>query len=96
MAERAQRVEHESMEVVAAMEVPQVSAEAPVPTVPTLHDAFTCLAEALAAHYADEHMPLYLRCQELRMVYANGNSVYAWTHLIAVLEQAIGAPLRTL
>ncbi len=96
MAERTQSIAHGPMEVVAAMEVPQVSAEAHIPTVPTLHDAFLCLAEALAARYADDNMPLYLRCQELRIVHANGNIAYAWTHLITVLEQALGVPLRTL
>ena len=93
MAER-KTVMVEAADAVAVMESPMVEAVIPA-HLPTLDEAFTALCDALAAHWdAADNMPLYLRCQELAIVYDNGNHAYSWLHLITVLEQALGAPLR--
>jgi hypothetical protein len=73
---------------------------APLNTVPapppTLDDAFRLLCEVLAAYHADESLSLSLQCDELQMIYANGNHAVAWSRLITILEAALGAPLRSL
>ena len=76
-----------------------------VPSAPvwTLERAFHALRLALALHYQDDNIPAYLQCEELGIIYTNGgsvathpNCVIAWRQLIGLLEQAMGAPLRTL
>ena len=69
----------------------------------TIERAFHALRLALALHYQDDNIPAYLQCEELGIIYTNGgsvathpNCVIAWRQLIGLLEQAIGAPLRTL
>jgi hypothetical protein len=64
-------------------------------TPPTLDDAFHLLCTVLAAHHAEESLPLALQCEELLMIYANGNHAVAWSRLIPILEAALGVSLRT-
>lgn len=64
----------------------------PEPYVPSLHEAFVILADAVTARLED--FPDIFFMQEVRKRYADGNHVLAWKQVIATLEGVIGEPIR--
>ena len=96
MAERKAMIsEVPSLEAVATMEPPATYGLAAQTHAWTLDEAFSIVRQALAAHYNQaENIPAYLACMEKQMLKDNGNTVVAWQHLIVLLEQALGIPLR--
>jgi hypothetical protein len=65
------------------------------PTIPTLHEAFHCLAEAVKGVLdPDEFYPEIFHVTEAQKRYMDGNHVLGWKQVITTLEGVIGVPIR--
>ena len=60
----------------------------------TLTEAFSALAQALLTHYeVRENVQVSLHIEDVQRMHADGNVLIAWSHLIPLLEGALGAQL---